>query len=474
MPVLYKNTEQIKTYMDTDSVFLDYARFEGDAKTREAQKKAFMSGQEYTPTYDYGQLDFLIDDQALIDKKTNIYEAVLELEVAKEAPGANASEIELYRAFHELRLKKIMLVEAARDLKKAQNSTEMETARQTFMELNEEVYGEFDTPTYKGMLATEIANIADFQPTNDSARRIKDELTSVFSGTDVEGYEEEELLDQELLSEFNAIVMKRYEDVFSAIPETDDSTYYDVDECVKITNHALEIAGLAKEDWKCEHNPKKTAPATNVALKKIYLPSNTRRSASELQRLIAHELEDHARRGQNGINAGSKLLRNGTADYADVEEGLGVMLECAVAGTLDNPSFERARDRYITAGLALGGGEMDNALDARQVYEVMWRLIALRIATDGGIDDEVLAKAKDKAYTYVENAFRGTEFWMKGVIYTKLKVYYEGFRKNAQFFKEHAGDLNEALDIAMIGKYNHTDPKERILVNNSLKFEASL
>jgi len=135
------------------------------------------------------------------------------------------------------------------------------------------------------------------------------------------------------------------------------------------------------------------------------------------------------------------------------------LFECAIAGNWDNASFNRARDRYITAGLALGADGTPR--DARQVYEVLWRTFAVRESVDGDISDEAIEKAKELAYNHVENAFRGTEFWMRGVIYTKLKVYYEGLRKNADFITEHADNIEAAIDTAVIGKYDHTNGHER-------------
>jgi hypothetical protein len=173
----------------------------------------------------------------------------------------------------------------------------------------------------------------------------------------------------------------------------------------------------------------------------------------------------HAQRSQNGYYSGLKILKNGTADYADIEEGLGVLLECIVSGSLENPAFHRARDRYITAGLALG---MDSGKprDARYTYEILWRIIASRKSTDGVISEEIIAQSKDEAYDHIENAFRGTNFAMPGMIYSKLKVYREGLIKNVQYFKDSIDDIDGALDKAMIGKFNHTDPHELELVKH--------
>jgi len=471
--VEYKSAEAIQNYKNTQSDFVDYVRFEGDASFRKAQKAAFIADEQYTPDYDYKKLNFLADDDVLTAKKTAIYEAVLELDAAKEAPGADVAELELYRQFHELRLKRIMLVEAARNLHSTGTSSEMEIAREAFMQMNEETYGEIDTPVFKGMLSTEIDRLDSFAPTNDLAKNIKSELAGLLSHSETDGEVEKDLLSPEELEKIREVIFERYSDILAAIPETDDSVYYDVTECVDIMNHALEVAGLASEGWLVMENPAKSNPSTLTEEKKINLPSNTRRNASELRRLTLHEVEVHARRGQNGVDSGRNILTFGTADYADVEEGLGVMLECAIEGSFDSTPFHRARDRYLTAGLALGV-DSGRPRDAHQTFNVLWRTMAVRNAKDGEITEEAITKAKNQAYVHVENAFRGTPFWRQGVIYTKLKVYYEGLQKNAEFFRDNIDNLDGALDKASIGKYNHTDPEEYDLIVSSVNASAEI
>ena len=50
------------------------------------------------------------------------------------------------------------------------------------------------------------------------------------------------------------------------------------------------------------------------------------------------------------------------------------------------------------------------------------------------------------------------------MIYQKLKVYREGLIKNIEYFRANIGSIREALDSAMIGKYNHTDVHQKQLV----------
>lgn len=154
--------------------------------------------------------------------------------------------------------------------------------------------------------------------------------------------------------------------------------------------------------------------------------------------------------------------------YADAEEGLGVVLECILSGDFENsPAFERARDRYIQAGLALGTD--GTAKDGRQTFELMWRLLALRHTKDGEVSSDIIAKARKQAMTHDDNAFRGTNFAKPGVIYSKLKVYYEGLMKNVDYLKDNMDDLEKAIEVAMIGKYDHTNQYERRLVTTILE-----
>ena len=178
-----------------------------------------------------------------------------------------------------------------------------------------------------------------------------------------------------------------------------------------------------------------------------------------MRRLWLHEGGIHAVRGENGRATGIKPLASGTANYADVEEGAGVLFECIESGDIEgSPAFVRARDRYILSGLAQGTDGVTK--DGRQAYEIMWRLLALRDAKDGVIDDEIIAKARNPAMAHDDNAYRSTNFAMPGVIYSKLQVYFDGLVKNIVYVKKNRHRLKEAVDDMLIGKDDHTDDEE--------------
>jgi hypothetical protein len=462
--------ELIAEYKAVKSDYSDFSQFEDNGLGDRAEsKRRFIEDIDYVPNYQYPKLLTLKDNSKTVQKKTDVYNAVLELEVSRKAAdivgdSARAAELMLYRRYHDLRLKKIMLADAAQHLHDTATSANQETARYSFMLLSKELYGEVNEEWFNGMLSTEYKKAKDFQPASLLGAEISGSLSGILASFENVEVKEPILLTDAEMSALHEYVLRRYNRVLAEVPDTDEDIYYDASHCVEIIKKTLAAGGLADEGWSSEVNASKSNPVTNVAGRKIILPTSTRRNASELQRLVIHEQEAHARRAQNGINKNSKILQSGTADYSDVEEGLGVMLECAVAGDLSNPSFNRARERYITAGLALG---IDNGAprDAREVYEILWRMLAIDSSVDGSMSEKMVEKAKDKAYGHVENAFRGTAFWMKGTIYLKLKVYYEGLVKNAQYFSDNIDNLDKAFDDAMIGKINHTDPEELSQVN---------
>jgi hypothetical protein len=457
--------ELTEEYKAVKSDFNDFNRFLDNASNNRAEsKRRFIADIDYVPSYNYPKLASFKDDDQTVQKKTDVYNAVLELEVSRKAAeiigdSARAAELMLYRSFHDLRLKKIMLTDAAQHLHDTARSADQETARYSFMLLNKEIFGEVNEDWFNGMLAKELKKAKVFQPTDLLGAEISGALSGTLANFENSEATEPEILSDTDMSTLHEYVLQRYQHVLAEVPDTDDDRYYDATECAEIINNTLVASGLGDDGWSSEVNSSKLNPVTNIANRKIYLPTSTRRNANELRRLIVHEQEGHARRAQNGIDKKSKILQSGTADYADVEEGLGVILECAVAGDLSNPSFNRARERYITAGLALG---VDNGAprDAREVYEILWRMIAIDSSVDGSMSEKMVDKAKDKAFGHVENAFRGTDFWMKGTVYLKLKVYYEGLVKNAQYLSENIDNLDTAFDDAMIGKINHTDPEE--------------
>lgn len=476
-----KGNEYSRHLFEVDSSFTDFPKFEIDKKERAEQKQLFIDGHIYAPNYRYHELNTLYDTKideetgkqsVLSAKKMAIQYAVMELDSLMSMGEIDENLAELQSAFYELRLKRILLVEGARSLLHNNTSDRQESLRNSFMEINRELYGEYSDKDFYGILATEFQRLNNYSPDGVLAEKIANELRKYFDGVGVnlDEYEEIKLLDKGLITEMYPVIEKQYSYIWECVPDTDDTVFYDAHECKKIMNMALERSGMSELGWSCVVSKKKKAPSTSSDSKKVSLPSSTSRNAKQLRALIIHEIGVHARRAQNGEDTGFAMLKSGTADYADVEEGLGVLLECVVSNSVDNPAFHRSRDRYVTAGLALGRDGL-GPRDARQTYEIVWRLIALRKANGKEIDTSIIEDAKNEAYDHMENAFRGTNFAMPGMIYTKLKVYREGLIKNVEYFKKNKNNIKEALDQAMVGKYNHTDEHEKELI---MKIKGSI
>lgn len=456
----------MEQYARKDVPFIDYTYFEDDGTKREKAKQRFIDNEVYVPPYDYPKLNHLWDQpespkqRSLSEKKAEIAESILELE-ANKFSGAMPPELcDMYADFFEMRLKRILLVEAAERLRTSGSSSEREIARYEFMSLNRELYGEMDKPMFDTVMAQQAELVESFQPKNDMAAKIQSELLDYFRQHKFEAHPDVgfELSDEELQS-LKSELYERFAKSLAEIPDTPDDVYYDATQCREILQRCLDAEGLGEQGWKCVVDEKKSNPSTNTEKQLINLPANTRRNAKELRRLWLHEGGVHAMRGANGKKTGIVPLARGTASYADVEEGLGVMFECVESGGItDSPAFVRARDRYIVAGLALGTDGV--AKDGRQVYELMWRLLALRGAKDGAVDDALVVSAKNGATIHDENAFRGTNFANVGIIYCKLKVYLEGLMKNVTYYRHNSHRVHEATDDAMIGKSNHTDEYE--------------
>ncbi|MFV0484647.1 MAG: tyrosine/phenylalanine carboxypeptidase domain-containing protein [Candidatus Saccharimonadales bacterium] len=428
--------EKLTEYQNFESNIVDYAHFEDNQVARSEQKNAFMKDEAYLPKYDYPRLDGLYDDfmsgrmtpmghekkyDSLLDMKSGIYKVTQELHIAAEKGDENSARYAMYADFHEHKLNSILMLEDAQRLREDNNDVN----RRAFTEANERLYGEYRQDLFEGIVDGSY----------------------------------EQIFDKETVSELGNIAREYFAAELSVVPDTDDTVYYGADEVSRIMNEALRANGLAETGWEAEVNPNKSGVSVNGTQRKLFLPTNTSRNAAEIKRLMVHEIGVHARRYENGMETGEFLLTNGTGDYLPAEEGLGVILECAIAGNFENASFDRAVERYLVAGYALGA-DGRGAKDARQTFEASWPKIAERLAGEGGNVDDEKGEARKRAFNHTENAFRGTDFYMQGMIYSKLKVYYEGLVDNMRYFAE-SGDMRTALDVAMLGEYDHTSEAER-------------
>lgn len=428
---------------------VDYAKFEGTHEHRLREKELFLSDKSYVPQFDYPhllELSGIEDAIAVIQQSLKV--------INENIPVIGWDKAELYIASLIYNLKRAQLITAAARM----NANEPDSAAHKhaaieFKELNCELYGDMNESAFFSILKTELERAERYVPKTDIANEIKEDILWALSFAK-HHTSEEKLLPQELVEAYRPKVLSMYKSILKTVPK---DSVFNAHECAEIMNSTLADSGLADYGWRAIVDSRKTSPSTQGPRKRIYLPADTHRTTEQLRGLILHEQEVHARRYQNGAHFTQlPLLANGTAEYLPVEEGLGTIMALLAAPKELSP-IDRARTRYIHVGLALGTGSEPR--DARQVFEITWRILALQQNPDGNITDEAVAEAKEKTYTYIENIFRGTDCSLKGVVYTKAKVYYEGLLKTVKHLTAIQDD-NAAFVRMFLGKYNHTDATE--------------
>lgn len=105
---------------------------------------------------------------------------------------------------------------------------------------------------------------------------------------------------------------------------------------------------------------------------------------------------------------------------------------------------------YIAAGL-IAGIDRKEALprDGRETFEDLL---------------SVYSFSEAEALTHLDNAFRGTDWKQPGVFYSKLQIYFAGLVNNVSFLAR-ADNLEQAIDFALIGKFDHTGEEANIVKN---------
>jgi len=451
--------------LEYKSPHFDYEWFAGDAAARNRQKVDFISGEVYVPNYDYTILKDRTSHDSLVSGGASIDQIAvlrgLSSVIAAES-GVQAEARDLYEDMYDTLLQRELLVEYAAKALNGGSGERRALWREKFTATNELLYGPVDANIFESLLLEKKELIVDFRPDNEAGAKIKKYVEDRLDFSSVNDETSQiSPLDDEMIGEYRTYLSHRYAPVLEVVPETDESVRYNAQDCQDIMQKALRAGGLEQKEWKVGVSDSVSGVTTSTADKTILLPSDTSRTAKELRALILHEQEVHARRGQNGLESSYPgLLANGTAKYAAVEEGLGICLEAIMNGSIEgNAAIQRAKERYLHVGLALGVDGIER--DAREVFEITWRIKVIEIAKQnaGEINKDVIKEARAKTVPHIDNIFRGTDFAGKGVIYRKAKIYYEGFLLSAQTLSEVDRD-DERFGELFLGKFDHSDNKE--------------
>jgi hypothetical protein len=140
----------------------------------------------------------------------------------------------------------------------------------------------------------------------------------------------------------------------------------------------------------------------------------------DLKGKILHEVGIHAQRSMLAEHAGWVSATYGMDGYLVFEEGAATALEDAFHGKY----VEHGDNYYFMAGLAYGQDNHEPR-DFSEVFEIMWRINALK-KIQAGNDDIDIEEIRKTTYNSVMRIFRGSRMIDKGIVYLKDLAYFKG------------------------------------------------
>ena len=409
------------------------------------QKELFLNGEVRNPDHVYGKLD-VIDFDDRFSKIQNIgANLITHPDIPEKYTG-------VYEQFVDNYMNKTRFMQLAHTFKHAASEDERADARDEFMRLNVELFGEPDKNTYQSILNDKLKRIKEKKLTGNAAT-IRDELFELI------GHEEIEVAprfkpEQETIDWLHDIIDSDdslYGSMLEHVPEQETFTAEEIQKIFQdiITDEfGLELASRPEDAGILWQVDIEDAQSINVkaAEKRLVVPNGRELSLGDMRGRVVHEVGIHFLRSIMGEQTDLMPLKLGLSDYYDTEEGLGVVMEQALKGEFR----EAGDDHYITAGLAY----FENK-DFRDIFEIKWRLNALKLAK-GDLTDAQVAKSKGLMYGSTMRFERGTDElpWFKDL------AYYNGATDVWKHLEAIRGDDTEFM-LVLMGKANAADSAHR-------------
>ncbi len=401
-----------------------------------AQRELFLSGEQRNPNHTYTSLSE-IDFDERVKAIHDIGQRLVDY------PNLNPKYKETYQRFIDDYSAKTHFMELANKIKTATDEVERNQAKEEFMTLNKELYGEPDETTYRSLLQEKLGAIAG-KNLDTSAEGLRGELLDMISfdpdAEPVQRFKPE----QETIEWMHGVVETMYGGMLSHVP--DDPLFNE--QAVKAVFDAIiaEEFGESAHEWTVDIEPAKSINVKSTE-KRIVIPDDRGSISNDnLRKLVVHEVGVHMLRSVMGGQSDLDALKNGLSEYYDSEEGMGKVMEQALDGTFT----EAGVDHYITAGLA----HFDEK-DFRDIFEVKWRLKALEDLKDGEeLTEARREKAKNAAYKGTTRMFRGTDElpWFKDL------SYYNGTASMWRHLEAIRGD-DLLFTFVLLGKADPTKPE---------------
>ena len=422
-----------------------------DGESKREQMAAFLSDEISNPQCTYPKLHAITDEQ--IANHRDSAERLLDQVSLLAEPYRG-----VYEEFIRQNLVQADLAMAMKSYNEAVTADAKSSAREEFMRLNVELYGEPDKETYYSLLSEKMANISSKERSPEAQvifNQLKDILPTEACNPELVAARFRP--SSETVAWVHEVVHGLFDGLLRHVPDTDeliDSAHLrDIFEVI-----IREEFGEAAKDWRVLYKDAK-AISVGAQSKVVTVPVDRPPvSTAEARRLVVHEIGIHMITALTGASTDITPLGYGLAGYADTQEGLGKVAEQA----LENEFKEAGTAHYITAGLAYYDGR-----DFRGAFEAKWRmklledLDAYAVPTAEQIE-HARKIAADGPLIATTRIFRGTD---ELPLFRDLS-YYKGSTEVWKYLEEIRGD-DLLLSLLFAGKVSTSREHRRVVLESS-------
>lgn len=233
---------------------------------------------------------------------------------------------------------------------------------------------------------------------------------------------------------------------------------------------ALKKKDSSWDEWSIDRNEDKDSLSVEASKKQIIVGmKRVNLSPKELDGLFAHEILRHANTSINGTKNGIKALPG----YLDFEEGMGVLHEYALSGTMKDDVI----DRYSDIALALkttADGSRTPRSKLLAIASSRERLRNSQLPLDEQLSDNEMDK---KVYGQINRIYRGTPGSDSVVgVFTKDIAYLGGFLRAGEYIQKQLDEgktIEQIMDYISQGKFDPTNQSHATYIDEHSKPKPS-
>lgn len=348
-------------------------------------------------------------------------------------------------------LPSLQLVETAYQMTLTKDSFERTHLAERYNMLSAKIFGQVDEVIATSLLNDYMDWIDSHSTTTDSAHinYLKKHYIRMKGG----GLSREQLdKDNQTLAVIGKEIRDRYKEVIE-LPKrvrNGDELLLTVERSLK----TLTDSGFpAAKHWSIEVKPSFSTMAVDRINKVVSVGTDRRFDYQhQVEGLLAHEILVHVLRTINGSQI-SEELGHGLPNTEEFEEGLGVVVEAAVAGFIP----DRITERYLDIAWALGS--IDGVPSSRpDMFKLIYARNKLRFPR---VEEAEIIK---RTWYVCDRIYRGTpgdNIGEKFGVFSRDLGYYKGYRRVLDYFEKEldsGAHISKIIDKVWIGKYDPTNP----------------